>query len=63
MFSLRQLMNQRRVAFELVACPEEPNEEKRRAMLLAEAKGAGLVKDNHSRFESAEDFIAWLEAE
>lgn len=61
--SLRQLVNQRRVPFELVAAPDVPNVETRRAMLLAEAKEAGLIEDNDPRFDNADDFIAWLEAE
>lgn len=60
--SLRQLVNQRRVPFELAPAPEVPNEETRRAMLLAEAKEMGLVEDDAIRFDNADDAIAYLEA-
>ncbi|WP_455139968.1 type II toxin-antitoxin system RelB/DinJ family antitoxin [Thermophilibacter sp.] len=59
--SLRQLVNQRRVPFELVAAPEEPNEETRRALLLAEAKEAGLIEDDAVTFDSVDDAMAWLD--
>ena len=61
--SLRQLVNQRRVPFELAPAPEVPNEETRRAMLLAEAKEMGLIEDDAVTFDNADDFIAYLEAE
>lgn len=60
--SLRQLVNQRRVPFELAPAPEVPNEGTRRAMLLAEAKEMGLVEDDAIRFDNADDAIAYLEA-
>lgn len=61
--SLRQLVNQRRVPFELAPAPEVLNEETRRAMLLAEAKEMGLIEDDAVTFDNADDFIAYLEAE
>lgn len=60
--SLRQLVNQRRVPFDLVPAPDVPNEDTRRAMLLAEAKEAGLIEDDARVFDNADDFIASLEA-
>lgn len=61
--ALRQLVNQRRIPFELVPAREVPNEETRMAMLRAEAKMYGLIPDEDPRFDNAEDFIAHLEAE
>lgn len=60
--SLRQLVNQRKVPFELAPAPEVPNEATRRAMLLAEAKELGLIEDDAVTFENVDDAIAYLEA-
>lgn len=60
--ALRQLVNQRRVPFDLVAAPDDLNEETRRALLLAEAKEAGLIEDDALSFENAADFLESLEA-
>lgn len=60
--ALRQLVNQRRVPFELVAAPDALNEETRRALLLAEAKEAGLIEDDALSFDNAADFLESLEA-
>lgn len=60
--SLRQLVNQRKVPFELAPAPEMPNEETRRAMLLAEAKEMGLIEDDAVAFNNVDDAIAYLEA-
>lgn len=58
--ALRQLVNQRRIPFELVPAQEEPNEETRRAMVLAEAKELGLIEDDAVSFDSADDAAAFL---
>ena len=60
--ALKQLVNQRRVPFDLAPAPEVPNEETRRAMVLAEAKEMGLIEDDAATFDSVEDAIAYLEA-
>ena len=60
--AVRQLINQHRVPFDIVPAPEIPNEETRRAMLLAEAKAAGLIEDDAVVFENADDALAYLEA-
>ena len=58
--ALRQLVNQRRIPFELVPAQEEPNEETRRAMVLAEAKELGLIEDDAVSLDSADDAAAFL---
>ena len=60
--ALRQLINQHRIPFDIVPAREIPNEETRRAMLLAEAKATGLIEDDAVTFENADDAIAYLEA-
>lgn len=60
--ALKQLVNQRRVPFDLASAPEVPNEETRRAMILAEAKEMGLIEDDAATFDSVEDAISYLEA-
>ena len=60
--ALRQLVNQRRVPFDLAPAPEVPNEETRRAMILADAKEMGLIRDDAATFDSVEDALSYLEA-
>lgn len=60
--ALRQLVNQRRVPFDLVPAPEVPNEETRRAMILADAKEMGLIKDDAATFDNMGDALSYLEA-
>ena len=60
--ALRQLVNQRRVPFDLAPAPEAPNEETRRAMILADAKEMGLIKDDAATFDNVEDALSYLEA-
>lgn len=60
--ALRQLVNQRRVPFDLAPAPEVPNEETRRAMILADAKEMGLIKDDAATFDNVEDALSYLEA-
>ena len=58
--AVKQLINKRRVPFELEAAPEIPNEETRRAMVEAEAKALGLIEDDSPRFRDADAAIAFL---
>lgn len=60
--SVRQLLNQRRIPFEILPEAPKPTEETRRAMVAAEAKEMGLIPDDAVRFSSADDAMAWLEA-
>ena len=59
--ALRQLVNQRRIPFELIPAEDTPNEETRRAMVLAEAKELGIVKDNDPSFVDADMLMASLD--
>lgn len=58
----KQLVTQRRIPFEVILPPEVPNEETRRAMVLAEAKEFGLIPDDAPAFANADDAMAFLEA-
>lgn len=58
--AVKQLVNKRRVPFELEAPKEIPNEETRRAMLVAEAKELGLIADESPKFDNTDDAIAYL---
>ena len=55
--SVKQLINQRRIPFDIVPASYEPTEETRLAMLRAEAKAAGLIPDDDPRFGSVDDFM------
>lgn len=59
--ALRQLINQRRIPFELVPAEEIPNEEIRRAMVLVEAKELGIVGDDDPSFTSVDALMLSLE--
>ncbi|MBQ9067981.1 MAG: type II toxin-antitoxin system RelB/DinJ family antitoxin [Eggerthellaceae bacterium] len=59
--AVKQLINQRRIPFEIVPAAYEPTEETRLAMLRAEAKAAGLIPDDDLSFADPDDFIASLE--
>ncbi len=48
--------------FEIVASREMPNEETRRAMVLAEAKALGIVADNDPAFTDADALMSSLDA-
>lgn len=61
--ALRQLVNQGRIPFEIVASREVPNEETRRAMVLAEAKGLGIVADNDPAFTDVDALMSSLDAD
>ena len=59
--ALKQLVNQRKVPFELTVAQEVPNETTYRAMLVAEAKAAGLLEDDSPSFNNPHDAISYLE--
>ena len=59
----KQLVNQRRIPFELVAVSETPNEETRRALVAAEAKQLGLLPDDAAVFADADELMAFLDGE
>ena len=59
--AIRQLVNQRQIPFSIVAAPEIPNEETRRAMVLAEAKELGIVVDEDPAFSDVDLLMASLE--
>ena len=61
--AVRQLLNQRRIPFDIVPTPCVPTEETLRAMVAAEAKEQGLIPDDGVRFNAVEDAMAWLEEE
>lgn len=61
--SVKQLLNQRRIPFEIVPSSYEPTEETRRAMVAAEAKELGLIPDDAASFSSSADAMAWLNEE
>ena len=60
--AVKQLINQQRVPFEIVAAKAEPTQETRLAMLRAEAKAAGLIPDDDPSFDNVDDFFASLES-
>ena len=57
----KQLVNQRRVPFDLIVPSDIPTEETRAAIVLAQAKELGYVPDDSPRFDSAEAAMAFLE--
>lgn len=59
--AVKQLINQRRVPFEIVLPREEPTTATRSAMILAEAKELGLIEDDSASFSSAQGAMDWLE--
>jgi len=61
--ALHQLANQRRIPFDIVAAPVIPNEETRRAMIMAEAKALGIIHDDAQRCLSSEEVMNFLETE
>lgn len=58
--AVKQLVNKRRVPFELEAVELSPTEETRRAMVEAEAKELGLIPDDSPSFSNASDALAFL---
>ena len=61
--AVKQLVNQRRIPFEILPSGEEPSAQTRRAMIAAEAKELGLIQDDSVSFASAEDAMSWLDGE
>ncbi|MBU5404362.1 type II toxin-antitoxin system RelB/DinJ family antitoxin [Paraeggerthella hongkongensis] len=59
----RQLVNQRRIPFEIVPAVGIPNEETRRALVAAEAKELGLISDDAPAFADVDGLMAFLEEE
>ncbi len=59
----KQLVNQRRIPFDLAAMPEIPNEATRRALVAAEAKELGLIPDDAPAFDTADSLMAFLDGE
>lgn len=61
--SIKQLINQRRIPFEVIPAATEPTEATRRAMVAAEAKELGLIPDDGVAFGTVDDAISWLDEE
>lgn len=61
--AVKQLINQRRIPFEILPAKEEPSEETRRAMIAAEAKEYGLIDDDSPSFTTVDEAINWLDSE
>lgn len=59
--ALRQLVNQRRIPFDIVAPAEVPSEETRRAMVMAEAKELGIIADDDPAFADVDALMASLD--
>ena len=60
--AVKQLINQRRIPFEILPPKTVPTEETRLAMIRAEAKAAGLIPDDDPGFTDVDGFFASLEA-
>ena len=58
-----QLVNQRRIPFEIVPAGGVPNEETRRALVAAKAKELGLIPDDAPAFDDIDGLVAFLEEE
>ncbi len=61
--AVRQLVNQRRIPFEITMPPEEPNSETRRAMVIAEAHELGILEDDSPAFSNVDDLMVFLDKE
>lgn len=59
--AVKQLINQRKVPFEIKLGDEVPNEATRRAMVEAEAKAMGLIEDTSPRFQDVDALMSHLE--
>lgn len=60
----KQLVAQNRLPFSTaVPHSQEPTEETRRAMLIAEAKELGIIADSSPAFDSVDDAMAYLDRE
>lgn len=56
-----QLVNQRRIPFEIVPALEAPNETTHRALVAAEAKELGLIPDDSKSFRDVDELMAFLD--
>ena len=61
--SLIHILNQRRIPFEIVPAGEVPNDETRRALIVAEAKEMGLIADDARAFDDVDKLMAFLDEE
>lgn len=61
--AVKQLINQRRVPFDLEPAPVQPNEETRRAMVEAEAKELGILPDDSPTFADMASLMSYLDGE
>ena len=59
--AVKQLVNQKRVPFEIKMEQDVPNEVTKTTMLRAEAKESGLIDDDSPRFNNADDLFDYLE--
>ena len=59
--AVRQLVNQRKIPFEIVGRAEVPNEATRRAMVIAEAHELGILTDDSPSFNNADELISFLD--
>lgn len=58
--AVKQLINKRKVPFELAAPKEVPNSETRMALAIAEAKELGIIEDDSPTFSDANAALAYL---
>ena len=61
--AVRQLVNQRKIPFEIVGRAEVPNEVTRRAMVIAEAHELGILPDDSLSFNNADELMSFLDEE
>ena len=60
--AVRQLVNQRKIPFEIVG-RAVPNEVTRRAMVIAEAHELGILPDDSLSFNNADELMSFLDEE
>lgn len=63
LLATHQLVNQRRIPFEIVSAPEVPNALTHRALIEAEAKELGLLTDDSKSFNDVDELMAYLDEE
>ena len=61
--SVKQLLNQRRIPFDIVPPNPVPNEQTRRAIVAAAAEETGLIADDARKFEDVDKAMDWLNEE
>ena len=61
--AVRQLVNQRKIPFEIVGRAEVPNEATRRAIVIAEAHELGILPDDSPSFNDADELMSFLDEE